>query len=149
VSSPVLRPEGMWNGMLENYLRHCSSNWLTLWSSGQNSWLQIKRFGFYSRRYQFSGEVVGLERGPLSLVGPTEELLEKKNDGSGVEKRDYGRRYPQRWPRDTLYQQKVGTNFANKRRSVGIVRSQTKATELLLLLVQASAYGDRGKPWKH
>jgi hypothetical protein len=29
-----------------------------------------------SRRYQIFGEVVGLERGPLSLVSTTEELTE-------------------------------------------------------------------------
>jgi hypothetical protein len=33
---------------------------------------------------------VGLERGPLSLVSTTEELLEKKGSGPGVENRDYG-----------------------------------------------------------
>jgi hypothetical protein len=32
--------------------------------------------GFDSRRYQIFWEVVGLERGPLSLVRITEELLE-------------------------------------------------------------------------
>jgi hypothetical protein len=32
--------------------------------------------GFDSRRYQIFREVVGLERGPLSLVRITEELLE-------------------------------------------------------------------------
>ena len=32
--------------------------------------------GFDSRRYQIFWVVVGLERGPLSLVRPTEELLE-------------------------------------------------------------------------
>jgi hypothetical protein len=30
---------------------------------------------FHSRRYQMFCEVVGLERGPLSLVNTTEELL--------------------------------------------------------------------------
>jgi hypothetical protein len=35
---------------------------------------------------------VGLERGPLSLVSTSEELLERKSSGSGLEKRDYGRR---------------------------------------------------------
>jgi hypothetical protein len=34
--------------------------------------------GFDSRRYQICWEVVGLERGPLSLVRITEELLESK-----------------------------------------------------------------------
>jgi hypothetical protein len=37
---------------------------------------------------------VGLERGPLSLVSATEELLERKSSGSGLENRDYGRRDP-------------------------------------------------------
>jgi hypothetical protein len=49
-----------------------------LWSSGQSSWLQIRRPGFDSRHYQKRKEVVGLERGPLSLVSTTEELLNRK-----------------------------------------------------------------------
>jgi hypothetical protein len=39
---------------------------------------------------------VGLERGPLSLVSATEELLERKSSGSGLENRDYGGRDPSR-----------------------------------------------------
>jgi hypothetical protein len=38
-----------------------------LWSSGQSSWLKIRRPGFDSRHYQ-KKKVVGLERGALSLV---------------------------------------------------------------------------------
>jgi hypothetical protein len=49
----------------------------SLWSSGQSSWLQIRRPGFDSRYYQ-KKKVVGLERGPLSLVSTTEELLDSK-----------------------------------------------------------------------
>jgi hypothetical protein len=63
-----------------------------LWSSGQSSCLQIQRSGFDSRRYQIFCEVVGLERGPLSLVSTIEELLERKSSGSGLESRDYDRR---------------------------------------------------------
>jgi hypothetical protein len=48
-----------------------------LWSSGQSSWLQIRRPGFDSRHYQ-KKKVVGLERGPLSLVSTTKELLDRK-----------------------------------------------------------------------
>jgi hypothetical protein len=48
-----------------------------LWSSGQSSWLQIRRSWLYSRHYRIFWEVVGAERGPLSLVSTTEELLEK------------------------------------------------------------------------
>jgi hypothetical protein len=52
--------------------------WKPLWSSDQSSWLQSQRYGFDSRRYEISWEVVGLERGPLSLVSTIEELVEKK-----------------------------------------------------------------------
>jgi hypothetical protein len=48
-----------------------------LWSSGQSSWLQIRRPGFDSRHYK-KKKVVVLERGPLSLVSTTEELLDRK-----------------------------------------------------------------------
>jgi hypothetical protein len=58
-----------------------------MWYSGQSSWLQIQRSGFDSRR-----EVMGLERGPFSLVNTIEELLGRKSSGSGLENRDYGRR---------------------------------------------------------
>jgi hypothetical protein len=54
-----------------------------LWSSGQRS-------GFDSR-YQIFWEVVGLERGPLSLVRIIEELLEWKSSGSDLENRINGR----------------------------------------------------------
>jgi hypothetical protein len=66
-----------------------------LWSSGQSSWLQIRRPGFDSRHYQ-KKKVVGLERGSLSLVSTTEELLDKKSSGSCLENREYGRRDPSR-----------------------------------------------------
>jgi hypothetical protein len=44
--------------------------------------------GFNFRRYQIFWEVVGLERGPLSLVSTTEELLGSNSSGSGLENRD-------------------------------------------------------------
>jgi hypothetical protein len=59
--------------------------------------------GFDFRRYQIFWEVVGLELGPLSLVGTIEELLETKSSGAGLEIREYGRRDPLRWPLETLY----------------------------------------------
>jgi hypothetical protein len=58
-------------------------------------------------------EVVGLERGPLSLVCTIEELLERKSSGSGLEIREYGRRDP-RTDYATTSCAKVGTNFAEK-----------------------------------
>jgi hypothetical protein len=78
-----------------------------LWSSGQSFWLQIRRPGFDSRHYQ--KKVVGLERGPLSLV--SEDLLDRKSSGSCLENREHGRRDPSRWPRGTLYPQKVGKSL--------------------------------------
>jgi hypothetical protein len=64
---------------------------------------------------QIFREVVGLERGPLSLLSTTEELLERKGSGSDLENRDYGRRDAPCWPRDTPLSAKVGTNFSDKR----------------------------------
>jgi hypothetical protein len=105
-----------------------------LWSSGQSSWLQIQRYCFDSRRYQIFW-VVGLERGPLSLASTIEELLWRKNSGSGLENRDYGRRDPSRWPRGTPYPQTLAlTSQTNRGRSVGIVRSRTQATELFFFI---------------
>jgi hypothetical protein len=63
--------------------------------------------GFDSRLYKIFWEVVGLKRGPLSLVGTIEELLGRNSNGFGLENREYGRGDPLRWPRDTLYPQKL------------------------------------------
>jgi hypothetical protein len=92
--------------------------------------------GFDSQRYQIFWEVVGLERGPLSLVSTIEELLGRKNSGSGLENREYVRGDPLRWPRDTFYTQKLAlTSPTSGGRSVDIVRLRTKATEFLLFLL--------------
>jgi hypothetical protein len=74
-----------------------------LWSSGQSFWPQIQRPGFDSWRYQIFLEVVGLERGVLSLVSTIEELLERKSSVSGLESQKYGRRDSSLLPRGTLY----------------------------------------------
>jgi hypothetical protein len=101
----------------------------SLWSSDQSSWLQIQRSGFDFRRYQIIWEVVGLERGPLSLVSTTEELLERKSSGSGLEIRKYGLRDLSRWPHGTFYPQNVLTSPTSGSRSVCIGRSRTQAME--------------------
>jgi hypothetical protein len=80
------------------------------WSAGQAFCLEIQRTGFDFRRYDISLELVGPERGPLSLVSTTEELLEM---------REYGRRDPSHRQRDTPLAAKVGTNFADNRQSLG------------------------------
>jgi hypothetical protein len=82
------------------YICHVEESRPPLWSSGQSSWL------FDFRRYQIFSEVVGLERGPLSLVGTTEELLGRKSNGSDLEIRESRGRDPWRWPRSALYPKK-------------------------------------------
>jgi hypothetical protein len=47
--------------------------------------------GFDSRALQ-EKRVLGLKRGPLSLVSTTEELLGRNSSGSGLDNREYGRR---------------------------------------------------------
>jgi hypothetical protein len=87
--------------------------------------------GFDSRRYQIFWEALSLERGPLSLVSVTEELLKWKSSGSGLENREYGRGHPLCWPRDTLYPQKLALTLPTcGGRSIGIARLRTKTTEL-------------------
>jgi hypothetical protein len=84
VSSPVLKEFASWRwlervGLMYQFLfkNNRTAKWPHLWSSGQSSRLQIWRPGFDSRHYQ-KKRVVGLERGPLSLVSTTEELLDRK-----------------------------------------------------------------------
>jgi hypothetical protein len=55
-------------------------------------------------------------------VSTTEELLGRNSSGFGIEIREYGRRDPQL----------ALSSLASGGRSVGIVRSRTKATDLLL-----------------
>jgi hypothetical protein len=75
---------------------------------------------------------VDLERSLFSLVSTIEELLGKKNNGSGLERREYGSRNPSRWPRGTLYPQKLAlTSPTSGGHSVGILRSRTHTTEFV------------------
>jgi hypothetical protein len=97
--------------------------------------------GFDSWRYQIFWEVVGLERGPHSLVRIIEELLEWKVAAPGLENRDYGRGDPSYWPRDTVYQLKLAlTSPTGCGRSVGIVRLRTKTTEFGFTCTLLCAY---------
>jgi hypothetical protein len=76
---------------------------------------------------------VGLERGQLSLVSTTEELLRGNSSRSGLQNREYDRRVSVRMT--TLYpppQMFALTSLTSGDRSVGIVRSRTQATEYSL-----------------
>jgi hypothetical protein len=75
-------------------------------------------------------KVVGLERGPLSLLSTTEELLDRKvvtpvykteNTAVGIRHADHVAPYPQKL---TI------TSPTSGGRSVGIVRSRTQTMEL-------------------
>jgi hypothetical protein len=66
--------------------------------------------------YHIFWEVVGLERGPLSLVRITEELFKWKSSGSGLEKENENTTVGIRCADHAT---DVGTNFADKRRSLG------------------------------
>jgi hypothetical protein len=57
----------------------------------------------------------------------------------GLQNREYGRGDPMRWPRDTLSPQKLALTLpTNGGRSVGIIRSRTKAKEFGLVLFSVS-----------
>jgi hypothetical protein len=95
--------------------------------------------GFNSSSYQIFWEVVSLERGRLSLVSTSEEPLWRSSSGSGLENREYGREDPLRWPRDTLYPQKLAlTSMTSGSRSVGIVRLRTNVTEFVVCMKDLS-----------
>jgi hypothetical protein len=84
----------------------------------KSSWLQIQRSWLYSRRYQIFWEVVCLELGPLSWVQLRNYLKEKvaapvwRTEITAVG-------HPPLWLCDTRLSAKVGTNFTDKRLSLG------------------------------
>jgi hypothetical protein len=103
-----------------------------LWSSGQSSWLQIRRPRFDSRHYQ-------KKKSNESGTGSTQPCEHnwgatwQKSSGSCLENREYGRRDPSRWPRGTLYPHKLAiTSPTSSGRSVGIVCSWTQTMEFMI-----------------
>jgi hypothetical protein len=78
---------------------------------------------------------VGLERDPLSLVSTTEELLERKCSGSGLETAIATVGDPPRDYSTPLYTQKLALTYPTSgSRSVGIILSRTNVTDLLFPL---------------
>jgi hypothetical protein len=99
-----------------------------LWFSGQSSRLQILRSRFrFSVLQDFLKSSVGLERGPLSLVRITEELLEWESSGSGQENRINGQGI--RWADQatpSIRKKLALTSPTSGGRSVGVVHLRTK-----------------------
>jgi hypothetical protein len=62
---------------------------------------------------------VGLERDPLNVVSITEELLEIRSSGSGLENEITAVGYPTRSLRDTPLSAKVDSIFSDKRQPLG------------------------------
>jgi hypothetical protein len=94
-------------------------------------WLQIQRPGFDSRHYQ-KKKVVGLERGPLSLVSTTEELLERKVEAPvyKIENTAVRIRHADHVA-SSIRKKSAITSPTSGSRSVGIVRSRTQTTEFI------------------
>jgi hypothetical protein len=62
-------------------------------------------------------------------VSTIEEVLERKNSGSGLETREYGLGDPSLWPCGTFYPQNLAqTSLRSDGRSVVTDRSRTQAT---------------------
>jgi hypothetical protein len=104
-----------------------------LWSSGDSSWLQIRRPGIDSQHYQ-KKKLVGLERGPISLVSTTEELLDRKV-AAPVYKTEYtvvGIRHLDHVA-ISIRKKLTITSPTSRGLSVGIVRSRTQTMEFSLV----------------
>jgi hypothetical protein len=65
----------------------------------------------------------------ISLVSTIEELPETKSSGSNLGSREHGRRDPSRWPRSTLYPQKLTLTSPTS----GSRSSRSQATEFIFL----------------
>jgi hypothetical protein len=78
---------------------------------------------------------VGLERGPLSLVSTTEEVLARKSSGSGLENRDYGSRgfVTLNYAITSIRKQLALTSPTSGDHWFCVVRSRTQAKDLFVV----------------
>jgi hypothetical protein len=121
----------------KSYLYMFLANRPPLWSSGQSSWLQIRRPGFDSRHYQkkSSGSGTGSTQPREYNWGATWQ----KSSGSCLENREYGRRDPSRSPRGTLYPQKLAITSPTSGVARSVVRSRTQTMEFYFLAILPSS----------
>jgi hypothetical protein len=77
----------------------------------------------------------------LSLVSATEELLGRNSSGSGLEIREYGLgiRHADHVAPSIRKKKKVGTNFADKRRSLGL---RPRSFFFLLKTIRGKIFND-------
>jgi hypothetical protein len=102
--------------------------------------------GFDSRLYRIFWEVVGLERGPLSLMRITEELLERKIAASVYKTEINGRGDSLGWPRNTLYPLKLALSSPTSGgRLVGVVRWRTETPEFVVVVQVRPSYSNHSE----
>jgi hypothetical protein len=113
------------------FICHVEKSRQPLWSSSQSSWLQNQRSGSDSRYYQ-----VWVWNGSTQPREYNWGAAWRKSSGSSLENREFGHGDTLRWPRNTVYPQKLAlTSPTRGSQSVGIVRSRTQATEFVCLFV--------------
>jgi hypothetical protein len=84
---------------------------------------------------------VGLERGPLSVVSTTEELLGRNSSGSGLEIREYGLGIRHADHVAHSIRKKLALiSLTSGGRSVGILRLRTEATEFIYIYIYIYIY---------
>jgi hypothetical protein len=127
------------------------------WFVGNETLSWICRVNFSFGLYRFDMDrlcglvvrVLGYRSGGPGSIPGTESTQPReynwgatcwKSSGSCLENREYGRRDLSRWPRGTLYPQKLEiTSPTSGGRSVGIVRSRTQTMEFFLFRFDMSS----------
>jgi hypothetical protein len=88
------------------------------------------RGSFYPQKLALTSPTIG-----CCSVGIVRSQTQIILDVSTTKNQEYGSRDPSRWPRDTLYTQKLAiTSPTSGGRSVGIVRSRTQTMEFVFFV---------------